>query len=501
MPLLFVLLIIALIAPIRVSSHSTTNHVIISELQHWGATSTDEFVELYNPTDCPIVIDGWKLTRKTSSGNKYNLVTALSGTIPAHGFFLIAHQNGYINSVTPDVRYSGSTFNFAPNNTVLLYADQTETLLIDKVGFGAATDFEGSPAQNPAPAQSIARVNNQDTDNNAVDFQVQTIPSPQNTQSPPDQPPGTCTAPPPAPPAPPPTPPSAPPSGDTAGANIISISEARQAVSGTRLTTSGTVTAAPGQLSSTYFYIEDGSSGIQVYSSKKLFPQLTIGDAVQVNGTASEAYRERRLKIDDKTSITRTGQGSIVPRLRKTGQINEDVEGRLIRLSGSVTKTSGNTFHINDGSGDARIYIKSETGIDKPEMATGDSVTIVGIVSQYNDTYRVMPRLQSDVKVADTDVESDQGSDSETDSDTASGAEDSSEGEAEIAGVTFTSPVAKTLVITDRPLWVRVAAYAAISLGVILILLVPLLLWIKKKHGSLALPWKRENSSTHSPRS
>lgn len=58
------------------------DHVVISEVQVGGSTANDEFVELYNPTSSPITMSGWRLTKKASTGTKYNLVSSLNGTMP-----------------------------------------------------------------------------------------------------------------------------------------------------------------------------------------------------------------------------------------------------------------------------------------------------------------------------------------------------------------------------------------------------------------------------------
>lgn len=157
----------------------------INELQISGISSaTDEFIELYNPNDIAVDLGGWALKKKTASGNESNLVSsqAFTGMIPGHGFFLIAHQIGYTGGASPDVRYSGATYSVAADNTVLLYDAAGQ--VVDRIGFGGATDFEMAPTGNPAASQSIERQNFQDTDNNAADFIIREASTPQNSRSP-----------------------------------------------------------------------------------------------------------------------------------------------------------------------------------------------------------------------------------------------------------------------------------------------------------------------------
>src|SRR5579871_6846972 len=189
-----ILLVIFLCSLVLFSQQRTVdaavNHIVISEIQTTGGTghTDDEFVELYNPTSVAVSLANWKLTKKTSGGTESPLVATLSGTITARGYFLIAGP-GYSGVVTPDTTYSVSTI--ADNNTVLLY-DNSMTV-VDKVGFGTATDKETTALANVAASHSVERKannlssstsmmtgvdefvgNGEDTDNNAIDFVLRT---------------------------------------------------------------------------------------------------------------------------------------------------------------------------------------------------------------------------------------------------------------------------------------------------------------------------------------
>jgi hypothetical protein len=160
------------------------DHVVISEIQIFGdggSPANDEFVELFNPTDSPVTMSGWRLRRKNSSGTEANLVAVLNGTIPAHAYYLIADGAGYNGTITPDSVYSAVSYEMTNNYTVLLYSDAGATL-VDKVGFGTAVDYESSPfASNPPANGSLERISNIDTDNNSLDFRLRTTADPENS--------------------------------------------------------------------------------------------------------------------------------------------------------------------------------------------------------------------------------------------------------------------------------------------------------------------------------
>src|SRR3954462_4301341 len=55
-----------------------------------GAAFTNKFVELYNPTDAAIALDGTSIQYRsaTGTGNSSGIVP-LAGSIPAHGHYLV----------------------------------------------------------------------------------------------------------------------------------------------------------------------------------------------------------------------------------------------------------------------------------------------------------------------------------------------------------------------------------------------------------------------------
>ncbi|MBA3724274.1 MAG: lamin tail domain-containing protein [Candidatus Levybacteria bacterium] len=194
-----VLLIIANGQPLSVKAD--TNHVVISQIQLSGATASDEFVELYNPTNSNIDLAKWRLIRKSSTGGStQNLVASLAGTIKPKSYFLIAHPNAAL-SANADTIYSSSASAITTNNTITLFSDAGLTI-VDKIGLGTAVESETAPfADNPEGGESIVRKaianstaqslftggteatlgNGLDTDNNSTDFVLFTVSLPRNS--------------------------------------------------------------------------------------------------------------------------------------------------------------------------------------------------------------------------------------------------------------------------------------------------------------------------------
>ena len=190
--------LLAALAPLGVvgASGDIASHVVISEVQIAGVDADDEFIELYNPTGTPISLEGWRLSKKTSGGSESNLLTAFPATsIPSHGFCLVVHKTGYQGLVTEDAKYSTAQ-SIAANSTVILYSDAGSTV-VDKVGFGSASDYEGSPyADNPTANASLQRKSGDgdeygpayDTGMNVDDFYIRAPSYPQSSASAPVEP-------------------------------------------------------------------------------------------------------------------------------------------------------------------------------------------------------------------------------------------------------------------------------------------------------------------------
>ncbi|MDP2790023.1 MAG: lamin tail domain-containing protein [bacterium] len=198
----YLFLIVPFLFFVRLVHAAPATHVVISEIKISGPSgfSTDEFVELYNPTDSPVDITGWQLVKRTVSGATYPLVDSIEAlTIAAHGYMLIAHPTGYTGVIVPDARYS-TTNSLSPDNSLELVSSAG---IVDLVGWGKVTHFEGAVALTPGSAKSIERKalssstlvdlvdggadvfrgNGEDTDHNDADFVSRDVPDPQASTS------------------------------------------------------------------------------------------------------------------------------------------------------------------------------------------------------------------------------------------------------------------------------------------------------------------------------
>lgn len=168
--------------------------VLISELKA-GTTgsSTDEFIEIYNPSEQTINLSGFYIKRKaTATGIANNLISKTSGVfngtgIAPHGFFLIGSKV-YAGGTAPDVYYSQNSTFLADNGDVVTLYDRNDNI-IDEIVYGALARgkswermaYVNGACVSPRGVNELAG-NGCDT-GSAGDFILRDVPNPQNSKS------------------------------------------------------------------------------------------------------------------------------------------------------------------------------------------------------------------------------------------------------------------------------------------------------------------------------
>lgn len=165
-----------------------------------GATLKSDFIELRNNGAAPVDLSGWSVQYASSAGTSWAR-TALTGTIPAGGYYLIKQADGAGGTVdlpTPDaigtLAMAGTAGKVAlVNNNVSLSGacPVGGPTVIDFVGYGTAANCsETAPTATLTNSTAALRKNDgaTDTGNNSADFSTG-APTPRNTGSEPPEPP------------------------------------------------------------------------------------------------------------------------------------------------------------------------------------------------------------------------------------------------------------------------------------------------------------------------
>ncbi|HUT99067.1 MAG TPA: lamin tail domain-containing protein [bacterium] len=180
-------------APAR--ADDIADHIVVSEVLILPAVGQAPFIELYNPTDQEISLDAYFL--RSDLRDEY---PALSGSIPADGFYLVStSEEGWPESwPVPDLVAPMLELGAVSGGVALIGGGET----VDMLGWGISPRYyETTPCNAPDTGDSLERKsgsshddgdgNGYDTDNNIFDFHVRGEPEPQNTASDIERPPSS----------------------------------------------------------------------------------------------------------------------------------------------------------------------------------------------------------------------------------------------------------------------------------------------------------------------
>jgi len=195
----FVATLLALVL-VSGAAQASTSGVVVSELYggggNSGATFRNDYVELFNTGASPVDLSSWTVQYATSTGTSWQ-ATPLSGAIAAGGHYLVQlASNGATGSALPTPDATGSSNLAASSGKIALVRGATALTcgatagscsaaasVEDLVGYGDASDFEGSGSA-PAPSNTLAAIRAgggcTDTGENATDFTTD-APDPQSS--------------------------------------------------------------------------------------------------------------------------------------------------------------------------------------------------------------------------------------------------------------------------------------------------------------------------------
>ena len=153
--LIFLIVVGSIYVSNFVNSNIEGTNIIITEVLYDAPNSdtTEEWIELYNPTDQVISIDGWVIE------DNYDSFT-LTGTLDAYGYFVIAKQVSAFNNLygfNPDL--DGMTLALSNTGDQVKLSDNTGT----EVDFVAWENYVGGWSVSAIDA-TIRRITATDTD-------------------------------------------------------------------------------------------------------------------------------------------------------------------------------------------------------------------------------------------------------------------------------------------------------------------------------------------------
>lgn len=185
---------------------------------------------------------------------------------------------------------------------------------------------------------------------------------------------------------------------------IIPISDARKKLENEIVTVKGTATVDVNILGDTIVYIQDSTGGIRIDLPTGVTVNISKDQVIQVTGKIDFYHNETEIDIAKIEDIKFSDQNGIAFPTSQVaaGSISsnfEQNEGILVYAEGEIINNYSTSFDIQTGVGVIRVSVLSSTGIDIPEKSKGDYAKITGIFSQYDSSYRILPRYTSDIQI------------------------------------------------------------------------------------------------------
>ena len=160
-----------------------------------GATFANDYVELVNRTSSAVSLSGWSLQYASATSTSWSAVP-LSGSVAPGAYYLVKLASGGANGAPlPSPDATGTLSLAASGGKIALSRDTTPLTcgatagscigLEDFVGYGGASDFEGTAAPALTNTTALLRAGNGcvDTNVNGSDFTAGD-PAPRNSASP-----------------------------------------------------------------------------------------------------------------------------------------------------------------------------------------------------------------------------------------------------------------------------------------------------------------------------
>jgi predicted extracellular nuclease len=371
-------------ALVSTASLASVEGVVISQVYggggNTGAVWRRDFIELFNAGTAPVNLNGWSVQYGSAAGTAW-AVTPLTGVVLQPGqYHLVQQAAGAGGSQDlPAADSAGSIAMSATNGKVALVSNITALSggnpsgagLVDLVGFGTATGFEGAVAAAPSNTLGLLRALQGciDTNNNASDFATAT-PGPRNSASPVQ----VCGG----------------------GGTNLAIVPSCPAVS----VAAGTAAVVNAQASDADSIVNNMSvlgSLPAGFSVGGVTPAAADGGSAtasfQVASSVSPATYNLALQWSNNEAQTASCTFAVtvsgitpIPAIQGTGAASPLV-GQTVTTRGVVTKVNNNGFYIQDPVGDGNplssdgILVFTSTA---PTVSVGNMVQFSAVVVEFN---------------------------------------------------------------------------------------------------------------------
>ncbi len=163
---------------------------------------------------------------------------------------------------------------------------------------------------------------------------------------------------------------------------------------------SGVVSVLPGVLGKQFFYIEDETDGVQIYKNDAIFPDMQIGQRVQIKGELGSIGLERRVKVTKEGSLDVLEVGTVpTPSEKSITELTTASVGKLVRTSGSIVSRASDRILLEQDGHQLEVGISSYAQIDTSALKAGMRLQVTGILRASGSDVKLSPRAQTDLVI------------------------------------------------------------------------------------------------------
>ena len=396
------------------SGLAASDGVVISQVYgaggNTGASFTHDFIELFNRGTTPVVLDGMSVQYASATGTGFlganaGQLTELSGTIQPGKYPLIHESSGAVGAAPPatdivdatpiamaagagKVALATGTTTLNCNTAATCTAAGTLGRIVDLVGYGNATFFEGTaaaPTLNATSSAVRAGSGCTETDDNAADFAALSPPAPRNSATTAF----VCGG------APTPTPPTAvgsatPSSVPAGGSSLLTVAVTPGAnPTSTDITVIGDLSPIGG--SDTQIFFDDGTNGDAVAGNNVFSYSATVAAATTPGAKSLPAMitdgQERMAGATIALTVAEPPAPPIeISEIQGAAHLSPH-NGERVTTTGIVIGKIGSSFYIQDPTPDAnpdtseglQVFGSAATA----GVSVGDEVSVLGTVSEF----------------------------------------------------------------------------------------------------------------------
>ncbi|MDD4995050.1 MAG: lamin tail domain-containing protein [Patescibacteria group bacterium] len=345
--------------PISQPLNFASGTMIITEFMSNPPSGGVEWIEIYNPSTQKIILDSWHITDERGTP------TNLSGEINSFEYLPIFAPRGRLN-----------------NDGDIISIFDPSGGLIDRVDY--LTDLS-----SPPKGASLARMD-------PGVWQVSEAPTPggENISAPLAEESAESEK-------------KAEPGKSKLNATVqpqeSGFDEAYEWQVGDKIILKAFVATAPGHFSGQYFFAGDEEGhGVQIYSYRKDFPELKVGDYIEINGELSQFKNIWRIKIKTKDDIAIIDSGQIKAIELSISEIGSENIGGLVKISGEITEAKKSYFYLDDGA-EIKVGLAKNRTKNSSTLEIGARASATGILLATEDGFFLETRELNDILVFNED--------------------------------------------------------------------------------------------------